>query len=844
MNKKTLFALLFTLSFLASVFFTNPVASVSSGVNANESQSLSSTTSADGWISIPGTNITYRNLTSSFSAHSSFQVINNGSSQDSYTNQQIQTVTLNLPDASSISPVDFIFKVQQNVVGVLGNSSKSMTMNNATYFSYIDSLQKTYNFSNTINVNNKTAGTTDTAIISTSGEYLGTFPSNNTYITATNINTTYPIEDFDISLMVQVAAVVITYQVIPNVQVNVNVTLSVESAFYYANLYNVTYNIQAEQYLAQVRDGDRMAMSVSAFKDLKMNYTETRYSALYYYVSSYLQVNMTYANNGTYVPWNYFPFSLRPAYFSQSGNITQYGVRFINTTSLMASTTAIQAFHARTSQALGSAQVNASSFVAWAVSSTPRLLAYKDGNLNNQLDLEYDPSNGLQTSSGDYIPYVGALEATKGNAITYEQTNQSYNQQIFGFQGLSPIDSNTSVFNQTSSNYNVFHYGIGNVSATPSFNTYFNGPVNNSNTYTFNFGIEYENFPVTWYNMTDGSSITSPMNISYDYVYSINPFLGTSDLSPTITYGAIVNPTLHTAMQGLSLATMYQSDFLSVAVIKATKLQQTNQNVTSSISTNFASISFAGPGNNFTNVDTGGKANYTLNGTTYKANASVLNIASFAGTAISKNVTVFQSDNQNVAGSALMKNTTITGVSLHYRQDLVVISYPEWSGGKIVHDPTFSAVYSPAPKAPEITAYSSDAFISKGQSVVLSWQTYDPNNDGTTYTIKDETGSTVASGNWNSGETITYNVNTPAVGTHTYTLTLKDSTGNSVSKTIKVTVSGPSTTTSVQSTVTPTLVSSSVNQGTSSAPGFTLNIVITLAMLGVIILFKKRRLNK
>ena len=189
----------------------------------------------------------------------------------------------------------------------------------------------------------------------------------------------------------------------------------------------------------------------------------------------------------------------------------------------------------------------------------------------------------------------------------------------------------------------------------------------------------------------------------------------------------------------------------------------------------------------------------------------------------------------------MMKNSTITGVSLNYRKDIILVSYPQWGGGKIVHDPTFSAVYQANPVAPQITAHSADSTVESGTAVYLQWQVYDQNNDGATYVIKDENGNQVKSGNWASGNTITLSV-TPPVGVHSYTLTLTDKAGNHASQTTKVTVTAVSTSTSsTQSTTTPPIVSSNSSNGTSSAPGFEVGMMILFATISAFYVLGNRR---
>lgn len=839
MNKKFLISIILILGFIGSTLFATPITpalSENATTNKQNTTSAVGSSNANGWTGIPGTNISYRYGMNSFNAHNTFQVENNGTSADNYTQQSVQNLTLNLVNLSSVVYEYVVWNINQTVYTIAGASTNSFRMDNNTFSQYVATYNTTYFSGNLVPIAYNDTGvygvTNDTMIVTNTSEYVGNFPTNNTFIEYRD-----PILNENITFVLSNYAIVISYTPIYNVPVTLKVTYNVYAAFAYFNAYNVTYNIQAEQWLAQVRDGNRMAMSVSGFKDLKMNYTEIRFSVLNYYIQSSLDVNLTYSNTGLPVNFTNYPFALRPSFFQQSGSMDYLGIRYINTTSLMASTTAVQAFYAQVSKDLNNTHVSASDFVEWMVSSTPRLFAYKDANLNNQLDLSYDPSSGIQVSGGDYIPYVGVLEASSGNAITYQSLNQSYTQRILGFQGLTFVNQ-TNNYNNNATSFNQFHYGFGSVNSNYGFNPYFNTPVNDSNTWVFDFGVEYQNFPVTWYDMTTGASTTDPMNITYAYEYRINPYLGTANLSPTVTYGAVTNSTLKAALSGLSLATIYESDFLSVATLKASRLQQANTNVTSSITSNFASLSFSGPQNNITNINTGGKANYTLDGVTYTSNAGVMNLASFSGTAVSANVTTFSSDNQNIAGSAMMQNATITGVSLNYRKDLIIISYPEYSGGEIIHDPTFSAVYQQDSSPAQITASSADQTIPQGTSITLQWQVNDLQNNGGTYSIQDETNSVVQKGNWQPGNTITYTV-TPTVGVHSYTLKVTDSAGYTASHTIKVTVTSG---TGSNSNSTAPLVTSSKGKITTAAPGFTLDVVLaTLSVALIAVVYKRRR---
>lgn len=848
MNKKTMYTLIIIVSFIVSFFFINQTIPVLATSSNSKTQNLNapSSTNTNTWNNIAGTNISYSYGLNTFDAHDSFQVNNSGLSSDSYTQNRVQTLNMDLVNMSSIKVQKYIFSITQTVyVNSSYNVTSTFKMDNNTYPQYVAQLNASTLFNNQLylvsSVNSSIYGTADTAIITTNNDYLGTFPTNNTLNIARD-----PYNNVNVTHLVELVGVLVSYTPIKNVPVILNSTYSVSASFFYVNVYNVSYNIHAEQWSAQIRDGDRMGMYVSAFKQLQMNYTETRVTFMSYYIQSSLTVNLTYTN-GTYVPFENYPFALRPAYFEQNGTMTNIGIRFINTTSLVASTTAVQAFHAKITKNLQNTQVNASSFVAWMVSSTPRLLAYKDANLDGQLDLSFDPSVGLQQSSGDYIPYVGVLEATSGNAITYQNTTQVYDQHILTLQGFQLINQTDKGVTLSDASFNQFHYGVGNVSATTSFNPYFNAPVNNSGTFEFSFGVGYQNFPVTWVNMSDGSSVTSPMNITYAYVYDINPYTGQTTLSPTITYGA-VSPSLKSAFSGLSLATMYESDFLSYQTLSASKTGTTNQKVASSQTTNFASLSFSGPNSQLTSVDTGSKANYTLDGIQHTTNTSVLNLVSLQATSASSNVTVFQSDSQSVTGSAMMQNVTVSQTSLQYRKDLILISYPQWSGGQVIHDPSFSATYSTSYGTPSIVAATADFSATQGSVAVLSWTTYDPDNNGATFKLLDSTG-VFRTGTWSSGDVITENINVP-LGVSTYTCVITDKDGNTAQKAITVTGIAPPPTSNNSSsttttTTTPPVVSSLPSSSSiTPAPGFTAEIFLFLAVVGLTVLIRRKRALK
>jgi hypothetical protein len=205
------------------------------------------------------------------------------------------------------------------------------------------------------------------------------------------------------------------------------------------------------------------------------------------------------------------------------------------------------------------------------------------------------------------------------------------------------------------------------------------------------------------------------MDITYDYVFLIDTENGKTDLSPTVTYSEL-NLAGKNAVSGLGLATVYRSDYLSVFAMKVEREREADNNVTSSRTSRFTEVAFGGD-EDFSTVDhRGDKQWYDLNGVTHQTNVSVLNLVGVAASATGRNFTVFESENDNVVGSAYIEKSSAYQVNLKYRKDLILVSYPEWSGEQIIHDPSYSTAYVSSPPAesstPSSTIQTSDSTTS------------------------------------------------------------------------------------------------------------------------------------
>ncbi len=648
--------------------------------------------------SISGTNITYSYGTRTFSESGNYTAIDHGFKQETIREEKIKNVTVDLINPNNVSLKNIIFKVEKFRYWNDGtNDTKVDWYDNTTLNETLDFILA---LPGLINYSFEESSPVEVYLLSTEGEYLGSTFWNSTIFefNATFMNATWIIEP---------QVLIFSIEKVKNVQVTLNWTTITVAALAYYSVYNVNYSVNVEEWYAQIRDGNRHFLHVSAFKRGQLNFTQFGFFKLDYFMFVANLVNLTYAENDSYVPDAMYPVVLKPSAFSMRGQMSLLDIAQSNLTTIGTTNTILQAFHARLSENFNQTEVNASSLVAWLIQTTPRLIAYQDANFDNQLNLAFSTENGLEVTDGDLVKYIGITEAFRGTSVHYRKFNHTFEQNASYFEGFNfkEVSQNESVVEES---YSFVRLGLGDTEAPFSQNPYWNEPEvdNSTGAVKFHFGIEYRNFPVTWVNTLNESDIVQdPMNITYDYVYVINPQNGTATLSPTITYGGISDPALKSEMDGLGLATLYKSDFLSIQAVSAKRVTEAEDNVTSTRAAAFAVVSFSGPESNFSTIENrGAKENYTLDGTQYQTNVSVLNLVSVSGFAAAGNVTTFESDSADTVGSSYLETTEIAALNYTYRKDLILVSYPIWNGGKIVHDPTFSSVYVPAPPSSSETS--------------------------------------------------------------------------------------------------------------------------------------------
>ncbi|MHA2101236.1 MAG: hypothetical protein ACW99A_21450, partial [Candidatus Kariarchaeaceae archaeon] len=667
-----------------------------------------------------------------FKASDNFTALEEGSVSESIKEEHIKNVAIPLVNESSFEVKDIIYEVHITTETALGNKFEIRRWNNDTFWQKVLEANSSsdINYQRNITKVVEEYDLTEAKMVAIgTNETIGRFTANVTYAEMI-FNHTNDAFDRNITWIIYPNTIRVAVQYYdPGEELELNITLSIESVVQYFSYYSVAYNVSVDEWFAWIRDGNRMGLGVSAFKSLNMNFTEVRHSALWYSHTGFYNITVKW-QNGTEVPWTQLPFSLRPAFSNTHGQISELDFRVVQMKAISTTNSILSAFHARYRKNLDNVAVKAESLAAWMVRSTPRLIAYKDGNLDHQLNLQFSPDEGIYPSDGDTVPFVGVTEAYGGFVGHRNIFNHTFNESRISFSGFTLNNDTRTNVNQTRDRETSYWIGLGNPHVPVELKPYWNEPTVDSATGTvkFDFGIDYLNFPVTWYSTTsldDRTPPTIPMNITNAYIYEINPRTGQADLSPTVTYGEVIQPEAKAALNGLGLATIYRSDFMSIFALRADRTRDAKENLTSSRAGLFTDISFSGTDNEFSTINhRGDKQFYELgtSGDKHQTNVSVLNLFSVSTSAVGANVTVFESENDNIAGSAYLERTQIGKLEFKYRKDLILVSYPAWGGEKIVHDPTYSTAYvgNPQPNPTSTVSSSTSAQVQTSSNTVTT----------------------------------------------------------------------------------------------------------------------------
>ena len=650
---------------------------------------------------IAGINYSYG--TNTYSASGNYTHVEQGVVSEVYN--QTTTVSQTMPLLTSITVADVQVLVYALVVGSDGApyvNSTTTYANNATYYSdYVDFLFVTmalrFDGSNATHgqelmnvVYTENVTTAQTSLVTTTGDFLGQYPTAVSQIQYDYkfLNGTV-VRHIDY-LFNQIIYFDVTTQDFSVVSTTTNYAQSYVG--YYVR-YSNQYNITATAHQVNITDGQNFALGVSMFDSVEANYTEVLSSYIGYSFIGYQVTQLKFAN-GTDVPWEMYPRNLLPYSYSQQGSQIDVGFR-ISHTKLVSTFQNVAAVFAAYNENITDNAVSLSANLAiWNLQSVPTMVAFQDGNNNGRLDLSLS-SAGLSVSSADRVNYLGVAEAYQSTTINGYYSSHVYNESL-QLYGLGVNITNTNV-NDTAWDIKPEVENFGDVNAATTSTFTWNEPVQNTDgSVTFDFGVDYNNFPVTWVNVTDPAhSIIDYESLGYHYIVNVDPNAGTAKISGTWMYGGVVNPTFKSIVSNLSLANIIKSDFLAISA--SYSATQSDVKLNSSRASQFTTVGVLVGGGVASQIGVDGpKQFYISNGVNHTANFDAISVLTVASSFSAERNTAFSSESENTAGTS-----TVNGIveqfnaNLFYSASLVVVSYPVWGGQNIQHDPDYKIKYEP-----------------------------------------------------------------------------------------------------------------------------------------------------
>lgn len=441
-------------------------------------------------------------------------------------------------------------------------------------------------------------------VVSQNGKFLGQFPVNTTHLEFFyKENVSAPVTKRSGIIFPEILLFNVTTQ---SYEVYIERQKVAISVLGYFVQHSVAYNVSASAYQVKITNGKNLGLEVNMFDKIQANYTEVIISYVGYYFQSidytYLEFATNGTRNGTAVPFDMYPRSMLPVSYSAQGVAVEAGFQHISTTVLSTFQSVAGIFVSKLNASSSVDQTDIEARLAvWGLQTSTTMAAYEDGNANGRLDLALT-DDGLTVDSDDRVAYLGLGEAFQTTIVNGRYRSEEFNSSLV-FHGLGVSHNQTNV-NETRQFFGIESFGYGNVDANPTTDFRWEEPVANPDgTVEFDFGVTYNNFPVTWLNLTNPeNSVIDNENIGYDYHIFVDPVSGHARISPTWRYGGIVDAGLKSAMNGMSLATVVKSEFFAAqAVYSAT---ESNDTVPSSRTQRFGVLGIrSGAGDPATEID-------------------------------------------------------------------------------------------------------------------------------------------------------------------------------------------------------------------------------------------------
>ena len=483
----------------------------------------------------------------------------------------------------------------------------------------------------------------------------------------------------------------------------VNVVYSYDYTINSTTNINEHYEEVSNYYTVEVMDGDNYYFKYVGFQNATLTFDGT-YSIQYDFDINFgYAINATF-DNGTEIPTKYLPSWLvdklgRYEYYAQGTFYAEVNYN-IDAFYLAPLQGYLQAVVPRNSTSLlmslsgGDGLDISQSNIKLAILANFNpgyIVGFKDTNGNGQLDVSFD---GVEFNVTDVLTTLGIPEGASLTFTGNDYYNFTSTEKIY-IDGSLVSSNTTGDEENTTYNSEKFYWGY-DPSTVGAFttNTIWNNPVDLGNyKYKFEFGIEYVDYPITWWDLEgSGSFIMDTITLKYTYTLIVDRLNGVATLSSTYQQSA-VSPTVKSMVTGEGMAT-----FMYNLALTAGDLGLGIPGVQSIPVTN---VSAALPGDiPLYDVNFGGtKAQYTLDGTPYTATTNAITLLVVAGT-ITPNDTLEMDSSfiespvatklMNMKAHALGNDSFEFVASLN----LFITSYPEWEGGEIIHDPEVDTYYN------------------------------------------------------------------------------------------------------------------------------------------------------
>ncbi|MHA1989691.1 MAG: hypothetical protein ACW981_00920 [Candidatus Hodarchaeales archaeon] len=342
--------------------------------------------------------------------------------------------------------------------------------------------------------------------------------------------------------------------------------------------------------------------------------------------------------------------------------------------------------------------------------------------------LSFSPdSNGVSYDTDVVLGHTGYLEAyqynysytgTYDSNLTYSgRANSDFNSGAeTGIGTTEPgLDGPGIAPNTYSYEYS---YSMGNINQEYKANLNWLNPVRSNGKISFAWALELTDFPTSWF-LNYYENQDAPMDLVFGYIYEIDVNAVTrvadTSLSLTFEYGEL-DPKIKSYMEGFSLATSSYTQW----IVK--KDFQVQNNLLNSVSKVADQVEFRTPGRSIGDIEFGSaKKIYTLytpeGEFRYEVVTSIMALYHYThmNGVDSQSTTDRQSKVETVTQEKMNSVYLLDAASkiipeFRVRSYIIMITYPVWSGNRIVHDPTYASIS-------EVDKYSGENYVTSGTVV-------------------------------------------------------------------------------------------------------------------------------